>query len=60
MKKVIIKKRGVCDMCQSKRFDTFLYIQIINGVKMYVCKNEDLCVLKMSYNKKKNICLKKQ
>lgn len=59
MKKVIIKKRGICDLCQSKRFIEFLHIEIINGVKMYVCKNVDLCVLKMSYNKKaKKICRK--
>lgn len=52
-------KRKVCDLCRSKRFAKYLHIEIFNGVKMFVCKNEDLCVLKMSYlKKKKNICKK--
>lgn len=55
MKKAIIKKRGICDLCRSKRFVYFLHVQFLNGIKMYVCKNEDLCVLKMSYNKKKKL-----
>lgn len=50
----------VCDLCRAKRYFKFLHVEKVNGVKMFVCKNEDMCVLKMSYNKKIKCKTKKQ
>lgn len=53
MKKVVEKKRFRCCLCGAKRFRLFLYKVGGNGFYKYTCKNDDLCVLKMSYYKKK-------
>lgn len=60
MKKKKSKERGICSLCSAKRFIEFLFCDDSIVPSVYVCKNEDLCVLKMSYNKKKKkICVKK-
>lgn len=45
-------KRHICYYCGAKRYIDNLYPVGVKGVVHFVCKNNDLCVLKMSYNKK--------
>lgn len=52
MKKDNFKRRFLCKFCGAKRYLENLFLITHNGVIYYSCKNEDLCVLKMSYNKK--------
>ena len=55
-KKII---RKICYFCKSKRNEENLYFMNEKTGGQYACKNNDLCVLKMSYNKKiKKICPK--
>lgn len=54
MAKKKIKKRYMCKFCGSKRYIDGLFENFYHGEHYYSCKNEDMCVLKMSYNKKKN------
>jgi alpha-D-ribose 1-methylphosphonate 5-phosphate C-P lyase len=54
MKKVIKKIRGYCVLCGARKYlDKLRVVDVKNGAYLE-CKNSDLCVLKMAYNKKKN------
>lgn len=53
MKKVKLEKRFSCFFCGSKRYKKFLDVGYYDFEKKYFCKNNNLCQLKMSYNKKK-------
>lgn len=54
MKKEKKKVRKVCVFCGAKLYlEKLRWINFKDGGQ-YACINNDLCVLKMSYNKKKN------
>jgi len=53
MKKKKQKTRVVCSFCGSKRYIEKMCPFSHKGVVKFQCANNDLCVLKMSYNKKK-------
>ena len=59
MKKAIKKERKICCFCGTKRFiEKMRFCNHKNGNE-YACINNDVCVLKMSFNKKsKKICKK--
>ena len=59
MAKQKIKERKTCVFCGTKRFiENMRFCNYKNGGQ-WSCVNNDLCVLKMSYNKKvKKICVK--
>ncbi len=60
MNKLKQKERKVCFFCGTKRYRENLYFINHKDGGQYSCKNNDLCVLTMSYNKKKkNLCKKK-
>lgn len=52
MKKVKNKTRKTCALCGAKKYIENLSMEVKNGVCYLACKNVDMCVLKMSYNKK--------
>jgi alpha-D-ribose 1-methylphosphonate 5-phosphate C-P lyase len=59
MTKAIKKIRKTCLFCGTKRYLKNMYFANYKNGGQYACKNNDLCVLKMSFNKKKkNICEK--
>ena len=59
MKKKKNKKRVRCDYCGSRRYVENMKWVMGGQFGYTICKNNDLCVLKMSYNKKrKKLCKK--
>lgn len=59
MKKKKITIRKTCIFCGSKRFLKNMYFANFKTGGQYACVNNDLCVLKMSFNKKKKKICKK-
>lgn len=60
LKKAIKEKRKICSICGAKRYIKDLYKYFHDDHPRFECKNTDLCVLKMSFNKKrKKICVGK-
>jgi alpha-D-ribose 1-methylphosphonate 5-phosphate C-P lyase len=53
MRKKIKKERKVCIFCGAKRYVGNMYFCNHKTGGQWACKNNDLCVLKASYNKKK-------
>jgi len=53
MKKGIKNIRGYCALCGARKYLEKLRVVESKKGAYLECKNEDLCVLKMAYNKKK-------
>lgn len=59
MKKGIKKIRGYCVLCGARKYLENLRVVDSKDGAYLECKNADLCVLKMAYNKKiKKVCKK--
>lgn len=60
MRKILQNARFFCRFCGSRKYYKNLFHVFENGSEYFSCKNEDMCVLKMSYNKKVKCKTKKQ
>jgi hypothetical protein len=60
MKNIKNKERKICFYCGTKRYIENLYFMNHKNGDQYSCKNNDMCVLKMAYNKKTKCKTKKQ
>ena len=52
MSKKKIRNRKICYLCGAKRYGVFLTPEVRNNVTRFVCKNSDMCVLKIAYLKR--------
>ena len=53
--------RRTCRLCGAKRYLNNLDTFFGDGHEIFECKNSDMCVLKMAYNKKKKkLCVGKK
>lgn len=48
-----IKERKICVFCGTRRYIENMYFMNYKNGGTWGCKNNDLCVIKMSYNKRK-------